>query len=535
MEKEQIQISNKELTGKDRLFEIINVLKNNNILSGMNPQKFKKILEELGPTFIKIGQILSNRPDMLSEEYIKELSQLRSDTIPLSYQEILDILNEEYDKKLFEIFLNIDRKELGSASIAQVHKATLIDGTKVVIKVQRPNIKEKMTTDIRLLKKAMKMLHVQSFVKNIIDLDSSLDELLKTTLEEINFLTEASHIDEFYKNNKEYKYIKVPKVYKNLTTEHVLVMEYIDGYKISNTDKLIEEGYDLDEIGSKLADNYINQAITEGYFHADPHPDNIIITDGKIAFIDFGMMGRLSNKNRELLEKCIYAILVDDVKEVEKILLILGDTTSDINHQKLRNEIKKILDKYKTTGIKEINITKFANEMLNMLGDNKIVLPEDITMLVRGIVVLEGTLEVVSPNINLLEVFKARVKKVDLKKIISKDKLSTLALNTLTSANDLIKLPEDLHRFLKETSEGETKFCIEVNDSNKKIDRFEKMVHRIVVCLLDIGFIVGAALIASNGVTTSEQKFIFYLYLFVGTIFTIWLFIKMYIDKLNRK
>ena len=197
MEKEQIQISNKELTGKDRLFEIINVLKNNNVLSGMNPQKFKKILEELGPTFIKIGQILSNRPDMLSEEYIKELSQLRSDTIPLSYQEILDILNEEYDKKLFEIFLNIDRKELGSASIAQVHKATLIDGTKVVIKVQRPNIKEKMTTDIRLLKKAMKMLHVQSFVKNIIDLDSSLDELLKTTLEEINFLTEASHIDEF--------------------------------------------------------------------------------------------------------------------------------------------------------------------------------------------------------------------------------------------------------------------------------------------------------------------------------------------------
>ena len=137
-------------------------------------------------------------------------------------------------------------------------------------------------------------------------------------------------------------------------------MEYIDGNKISNTDKLIEEGYDLDEIGSKLADNYINQAITEGYFHADPHPDNIIITDGKIAFIDFGMMGRLSNKNRELLEKCIYAILVDDVKEVEKILLILGDTTSDINHQKLRNEIKKILDKYKTTGIKEINITKWS-------------------------------------------------------------------------------------------------------------------------------------------------------------------------------
>ena len=272
----------KNLSGKERLFEIIGVLKKHDILNGMNPTKFRTILEDLGPTFIKIGQILSNRPDLLSDSYIEELSNLRSNVSPMTYQEILDILSAEYDRKLFQIFLSIERKPLGSASIAQVHKAVLKDGTDVVIKVQRENIRETMIADIKVLKKALKMLHVQKMFKDIVSFDDVLDELLSTSLEEMNFLIEAEHILEFYNENKELKYIKVPKVNKKLTTEKVLVMEYISGHNINECDKLIEDGYDLDEIASKLADNYIYQALDIGYFHADPHPNNIIITDGKI-------------------------------------------------------------------------------------------------------------------------------------------------------------------------------------------------------------------------------------------------------------
>ncbi len=532
MKKEKVR---NNLSGKERLFEILNVLKNHDVISGIDPKKLRAILEDLGPTYIKVGQILSNRPDMLPSEYIEELSKLRSNVNPMSYQEILDILKEEYDQKLFTIFLSIDRTPLGSASIAQVHKAILKDGSEVVIKVQRQNIKETMIADIKVLKKAIGILHVQKLFKNIISFDEVLDELLSTTLEEMNFLTEASHIEEFTTINKELKYIKVPKVYKNLTTEKVLVMEYIDGSNISEIDSLESLGYDLDEIGIKLAENYIYQAIDVGYFHADPHPNNIIITDGKIGYIDFGMMGRLNHRNKEILKRCIIAIFNNDIKEVERNLLILGETKGDINHNRLCRDLELILDKNKTMGIKDINITKFANELMNLLSSNGITLPKDITMLVRGIVVLEGTLEVVSPNISLLQVFENRVKNISLKTILNKENLTKEFGHSISALGSLNRLPQDLHAFFKSTTRGETKFNIEVTDSYKFLDRFEKMIHRIVVCILDVAFIIGAALMVSNGLTTSDQRFLFYLYVAVGFIFTVWLFIKMYFDKLNRK
>lgn len=523
------------LSGKDRLFEIIAVLKRHDVISGVDPKKLKSILEELGPTFIKVGQVLSNRPDMLPQEYIDCLSELRSNVNPMSYQEILDILRSEYDKKLFSIFLSIDRTPLGSASIAQVHRATLKDGREVVIKVQRPNIKETMIADIKVLKKAIGILHIQKLFKNIISFEEVLDELLSTTLEEMNFLTEASHIEEFALSNKEIKYIKTPTVYKNLTTERVLVMEYIDGTNINEKETLKTLGYDLDEIGLKLAENYIYQAIDVGYFHADPHPNNILITSGKIAFIDFGMMGRLNSRNKEILKRCMSAIFNNDIKEVERNLLILGDAKQSINHDKLCRDLELILDKNKTMGIKDINITKFANEVLSLLSSNGITLPKDITMLVRGIVVLEGTLEVVSPDINLLQVFEKRVKNTSIKSVLNKENLTKEFGHCLSSLGSLNRLPSDLHTFLKNTSRGETKFNIEVTDSYKFLDRFEKMIHRIVVCILDVAFILGAALMVSNGISTSDQRFLFYLYVAVGFIFTVWLFIKMYFDKLNRR
>lgn len=523
------------ISGKKRFIEIFSVLKENNVLSWMNPQKFRKILEELGPTFIKIGQILSNRPDMLPQEYIDELSKLRSDVNPMSYEEVVEIIEEQYQKKIHEVFLSLEHKAIGSASIAQVHKAKLLNGDLVVVKVQRKNIKNIMTSDINVLKKVCHVLKLQQFFKNIISLDDALDELIHTAYEEMNFLKEASYMDEFRQLNKDVAYIKIPKVYTEYSCEKVLVMEFISGTLIADREKLLADGYDLLEIGSKLANNYIYQAIDCGVFHADPHPDNIFIEDGRIVYLDFGMVGRINSRDKQLLENCIIAILEDDILEVERNLLILGDVKGEVNHTKLRHEIENILNKNKAMAIQEINITYFANEMLNMLGSNNITLPKDITMLVRGIVVLEGTLETVSPSINLMQVLKNRCAGSTFKEMFKKDNWRSGVKDTIVSLNSLRKIPSDIHAFFNEATRGEVKFNVEVTDSNKQIDRLEKMVHRIVVCALDVAFIVGASLIASNEVITSEQEFLYYLYIILGTIFTIWLFIKMYIDKLNRK
>lgn len=531
---ENVNLDN-NLNSKNRFFEILSILKKYNVFDGIDPIELREMLEELGPTFIKVGQILSNRPDMLPATYIDELSKLRYDVKPMSYQEVLDILNEEYDKRLFQLFLSIEREPVGSASIAQVHKAILKDGTQVVVKVQRRNIKERMVTDINLLRRALKMLNVEKMFKNIVSFDDILDELLSTSLEEMNFLLEASHIDEFYNANKEIDYIKAPKVFKNLNTEKVLVLEYITGYEIMQLDELKKAGYDLEEIGNKLAENFIYQALEVGFFHADPHPNNIIITEGKIGYVDYGMMGRLNSRNKELLKQCMVAIFNNEVKEVERILLILCDVHGDVNHNRLCRDLELILDKNKDLGIKDINITKFANELIDTLGTNGIKIPRDITMLVRGIVVLEGTLEVVSPEISLLQVFENYVKKDGMDKIFNKDNLIKEAGHFVNSLSSLSRLPYDIHTFFKNTSRGDTKFNIELSDSNKYLDRFEKMIHRIVVCILDVAFIVGAALLVSNGIETDEQRFLFYLFFVVGFLLTVWLFIKMYIDKLNRK
>ena len=489
-------------------------------------------MEDLGPTYIKIGQILSNRPDLINEEYAKELSKLRSDVNPMEYKEVLEIINDELDDNKLEQIDHIDKKPIGSASIAQVHRAILKDKQEVVIKVQRRNIKEVMVSDIRLLKKACSLLHVNDILKGIIKIDEVLDELLNTSLEEMDFITEANNIEEFNSINTNIHYIRVPKVYKDLSTDKVLIMEYIEGINIYDKDLLINEGYDLDEIGEKLANNYIYQAIDCGFFHADPHPDNIFIQDGRIVYLDFGMVGKLNTRNKDILNNMIMAIIEDDIRLVEKNLLLLCSTKSQVNHSKLREDLRVVIDGYKDISIENIDISKFLSDIMKLLSSHKITLQRDITMLVRGIVVIEGTLELICPNISLIDVFRNRVSKGN---IFTRESISKETLNFIKSMKHISSIPLDIHNTLNEIVSGDVKFNVEVSDSNKQIDRLEKMVHRIVVCALDVAFIVGASLIASKEVVTKEQKFLFYLYIILATIFTIWLFIKMYIDKLNRK
>ena len=264
---------------KDRLKEIIKVLSDNNITEGMNPKKLCKILEELGPTFIKIGQILSTRVDLLSDDYIQELSKLRSKVNPLEFSLIKQILNEAYGD-VGKYFKSIDEVPIGSASIAQVHVAYLKSGEKVVIKIKRPNIDETFKTDIILLKEAVTYLHLNKFVK-VMDLNLVLDDLYNTTLQELDFSNEVNNLIKFKDNNSNEENIDSPIVYTDLCRNNTIVMEYINGLMINEISKLKVKGYSLKNIALALSENYIKQALDDGFFQADPHPDNIMIRENK--------------------------------------------------------------------------------------------------------------------------------------------------------------------------------------------------------------------------------------------------------------
>ena len=254
-----------------RLKEITSVLHKYAISRGVTPEKLRLILEELGPTYIKLGQIASMHSDILPKKYCDELMRLRSDVAPMPFDQVQEVLEEAYGCPYTEIFTEVDPVPLGSASIAQVHKAVLKTGEKVVVKVQRKGIYDIMSRDIGLLHKAVRLLPPIS-MKGLVDLDMVLDELWAVTQEEMNFLIEASNMEEFTKKNEDVAFVGTPALFKEYTTTHVLVMEYIDGLEIDEKEKLLENGYDLKEIGTKLVDNYIKQVMDDGFFHADPHP-----------------------------------------------------------------------------------------------------------------------------------------------------------------------------------------------------------------------------------------------------------------------
>lgn len=509
---------------KERLKEIISVIKESNILSGVTPDKVYDLVSKLGPTFIKMGQMMSNRYDILPKEYCDVLAKLRSDVNPMSFIDVKEILEEEYGN-LDDVFSYIDEEYLGSASIAQVHRAVLKNGDEVVIKVQRKNIYEIMSTDVKLLKKAITILHLNSIFK-VMDLNDAIDEMYSLAKEEMNFEIEASHLEEFRENNREINYIESPKVYMNLVTKRTLVMEYVKGIKLDNIEKIKEEGYDLEEIGLKLANNYIKQAIDDGFYHADPHPDNIVIRGGKIVFLDLGMMGRLSNRNKTLLKFCMKAIVKNDIYEVERILLSMSVTYGSVDHMKLRADIQSILEKSANTDIKDIDTVEFINSMFVMLKENNIKLNKNITMLVRGICVIEGTLETISPDISLFTVLTNKIKEDSISEILSKESVLKASRSIINAGTTLPKIPNELLNLITDINKGETKFDIEMTNSDKQVDKIEKMLHQVVVGILDAALLLGASMV--NSVTLRN------IYIAIAIILTIWLLIQMIIDSIHK-
>ncbi len=509
---------------KTRFKEIVKILKESNLISNRTPENVCKTISKLGPTFIKIGQIMSSRYDILPQQYCEALAKLRSNVEPMSFEEVIEILKEELGN-IDEIFKEISPKSIGSASMAQVHKAKLVTGEDVAIKVQRRNIYETMTMDVKLLKKAINLLHLNLIVK-VMDVSTMIDEIYNVAKEEMNFEIEAKHLEEFKENNIDISYVDVPKVYKNYVTKKVLVMQNIEGVSLDNKQTLMDNGYNLEEIGLKLANNYIKQALDDGFFHADPHQDNIYIYNGKIVYLDLGMMGRISSRSRKLLNDAMKAIVRNDITELEHILLSMSTTKSTINHTQLRAEIQQVLNKNASEDIENIDIISFTNSVTNILRKNNLKLDNNITLLMRGICVIEGTLQDIYPEINLMMVLKNKIKEDTLRNVFSKEMLINTGKNIVTGANSITELPNELLNFVKDVNRGEIKFDIEMANSQRQVDKLEKMLHQLIIGFLDAAFILGASFV-SNTVLK-------YIYLLLAVIFTVWLFIQMAIDHFHK-
>ena len=521
-----------KIDNRARLKEITAVLRRHQVTRGVTPEKLRAILEELGPTYVKLGQIMSLHSDVLPQRYCDELMKLTSEVTPMPFETVEEVINRSYREDWHNIFSSIDRETLGSASIAQVHKARLLDGTDVIVKVERKGIYDIMARDIGLLKRAVGILPPVGGLKNVVDLEMVLDELWSTAQEEMDFLKEASNMEEFTRNNQGIRYIRCPKLYHEYTTSRVLVMEYIGGCPVDDKETLLAEGYDLGEIGRKLVNNYIKQVMEDGFFHADPHPGNVKVMDGKIVWIDMGMMGRLSYRDRNLMAQAVRAIAVGDIAMLEATITELGEIQGKVDSGKLYGELRDLMDRYGNASMGSIDAVEFFKDTMEVMKNNSIKLPHGMTMLVRGLTQMQGVLLGISPDINMAEIAAARLREEMLQNFDFKAEAGKTGRRIYKAVGRTLDIPPLVKVALEEYLKGQSRINMELDATRKFSDLMRRLVRNLVM-----GLWVMALLISSSIICTTDMKpkilgipalgffgyvlaFIICLYVFVRHFFT---------------
>lgn len=484
----------------ERFREIKDVLRKNQITRGVTPEKLRMILEELGPTYIKLGQIMSLHSDFLPKAYCDELLKLNSNVTPMPFDDVEDVINHSYGQDWRELFQFIEEAPLGSASIAQVHRARLKNGEEVIIKVERKGIYDTMARDIGLLHRLVKLIPPVGDFKNLVDLDMVLDELWSVAQEEMDFLKEAANMDEFSRNNASVQYVTTPKLYHEYSTGHVLVMEYIDGYSLDDVESLQNAGYDMDEIGTKFVNNFIKQVMDDGFFHADPHPGNVKIRDGKIVWIDMGMMGRLSEKDRHTMIKGIRGIALHDISMVENSVLEIGEFRGKPDRERLYQDLKKFIADYGTTSMGSLDVAAAIAGLVEIMKQNRISLPHGVSMLCRGLTHIQGVLAVISPDINMMQIAVNRYTEDFLKNINWKSEFQKQARIVYRSVNKGVEIPGLVTDILKEHLEGQSVVNIDLHSSEDLTNVISAAIRNIVV-----GLCVAALLIASSVICTTDM------------------------------
>ena len=484
-----------------RLREMVEVLRARDIVHGITPEKLRLILEDLGPTFVKLGQIMSMRPDFLPQEYCDELMKLQTEANPLPFSVIEKVIEQEYQRRWTRIFRSIDEEALGSASIAQVHRAVLLDGEKVVIKVQRPGVHDVMSKDIVLLKRAAGILKLLGPAQDVVDFSMVLDELWAIAKQEMDFVMEANHIEEFRHANQDADFVSCPKVYRHLTTQHVLVMEYVDGIQIDDVAGLKAAGIDVRRIGERLGENYVKQIVEDGYFHADPHPGNIWVRGGKIVWLDLGMMGRLSNKDRAAIRKAIFALAQHDVFEMKAAVLSLGVPQERIDHARLYQDIDALIAQYGDLDFRSLKMGILSRQIMNVLRSHHIAIAPGISMFCRGVMTIEGVMRLVCPEVSFVEIFARSMELSFAKGFNWREEAGKAKREGYILLRKSLQLPEQISDILKMTLSGQTKVNLELTGADEPLARLNKMINKLIIALLSAALLLGSSTICTTQMT----------------------------------
>ncbi len=465
-------------------------------LKGSSAKRLHLALEELGPTFVKFGQILSVRADILSPNFIYELSKLQDEVKPLPFESIKKVIEDELKAPIKTLFSKFDKAPMASASLAQVYRAITKDGNAVVVKVQRPNVKKIIDTDISIMEVIATWIEKEIAEARQYEPLSKVKELGKNLKSELNFTNEGRAVERFRTNFKDDKSILIPEVYWGLSTPKVLTLEYIDGVKI--TDPALPEKTKLSEkeIVRRETDFVFKQVFVHRFFHADPHPGNILVTtDGKIVLLDFGLTGSLDDEMIDTLSQLMIAGVNKDVDKIINLFIELGVAKEEIDTKNLKSDLRGFIDRYYGMTLEGIKVKDIIDEAFEISKKYRLKFPGDLLLLGKTLSTLEGIVHQLDPDFDIIEHLKPYAKQL-IERRYSPKQLLKIARGILVAYTTLFKnLPGDLIPILKKIREGRLQVEFQHKGLGNLISQIERSTNRLSFSLVIAALIVGSSLI----------------------------------------
>jgi len=496
------------------------------------PERLRATLEELGTTFIKLGQMLSTRPDLLPADYIAELSKLQDDAPKVPYEDIASVIRAEFGDEPEAVFQSFEAEPRAAGSIAQVHSAVLPDGTKVVVKVQRPGIELQVDEDLAILGQLVRFLAQNTAFGKMHDVEGLADEFAYTLRNELDFAREGQNAERIAAEFKEDPVLLVPRIFWEYSTHRVLTMEEIGGIKIDDLDALDRVGLDREELARRCAHIALVQVLDHGFFHADPHPGNFFVQpDGVVALLDYGMVGRLGEHLRGSLLRLSLAVSRRDTERLIDELIGMGATKGPVDRQELGRDLERLMSQYDGLPLGAISATQIFHDVTTTAQRHGLTVPSDLIVLARVVAMDEGLGAKLDPDFNLLEFAQPYFKRFWLKNHSLRNTMRSIREGAIDLADVAMDLPQRLLRLSTMIERGEVTVTSRLEVPEALTKKIQQAANRIAISVLTAGLIIGLSVIAMVYRPAGSEGFGYFLLkalLAVGVASAAWLMLAIW-------
>ena len=550
-----------------RLKEIIGIIRKQNYDNGITPEVIVSILQDLGPTYVKIGQIASQQAEYIPADYCDALAGLRSKVAPMDFATVRSQIEKYLGKPLEELFASFEEKPLGSATIAQVHRATLFDGTIVAVKVRRPGIVDTVARDFALIEKVLDMFFKKD--SGGFDIKSFIVELENTSKAELDLTNEADNLDRFWKNNQGREQVESPKCYRDLTCEAILTESFVTGKEVSDTDYLKTlSDEERKRLAALVADNFATQVLTDGFYHADPHSGNVLIKnpsagakaaapapaecdaegekiplpEHSIEWIDFGMMGTLSTKQRQLLIDIVTNVVMKDAYALKRTVLQIAQPQGEIDHGAMLEMCESMCGQVNGNDFGDFDLGDLLGTILGGLQEENYKVDPFLTNLARGIVAMEGTVKTLSPDVNILNYFTDKVSggmNFSLNLEHPEEMNPEIAMKLVQLANGLTNSAVKTADTLDMLEKGQIKVRTDIGFEEKAQNTINRIMSYVIRTAIIIAVLIGSCLLCTTSALTGEGvaavTITFRSIGFVGLVVSLFFAQRLYREMKNGK